>query len=163
MENKKANLQINNQSIKNKKVNLQNQDEFDNFQIELRKCMNMYTEKDFDDTYGFFGSGRSIYYNLFKEPVKRLYYYSEEFYSGSIIVLYEYKGVYIVVYGSFGSCHVCDSWEGINNLQELRSELETVFARMEYYNSIDEIRVHTFYSDEIRSNFNEFKIYGKEE
>lgn len=131
----------------------------DEYIIELRRYLNTYNEKDFDELFrGFLKNGKSVYYDLFKEPVNRVFYCCENDYSGSIFVIWEYCGIYIVSHGFFGSCGVCDPWEETESLDILMDKLERVFSSLEYYNSIDQIELHQYYADYIIKKFYDFKM-----
>lgn len=129
---------------------------------QLKTYLTQYSENDIDNSFGFKYNSKGVYRNLFEPPVKRIFYASENFYSGEIMVIFEYKNIYIVAYGNFGSCDVCDQWESITNFSEIKSGLEGIFARLQYYNSLDEIVLYNCYSDDIRQRFCEFKIMNSE-
>lgn len=134
------------------------EDFFTEYIKEIRKYFNIYEDRKINEKNEFGSSGKSVYYNLFKEPVNRIFYCSEPEYSGTILVIFKYKGIYIVSVGSFGSCHICDSWEGIDSLDELQIDLERVFSRLQYYTSIDQIKLDYIYSPYIKKKFEDFKI-----
>lgn len=129
---------------------------------QLKTYLIEYSENDIDHSFGFKYSSKGVYRNLFKPPVKRIFYACEDFYSGDIMVIFEYKNIYIVSYGNFGSCCVCDTWESITNFSEIKRGLEEIFARLEYYNSLDEISIKNYCSDDIHKRFCDFKIMNSE-
>lgn len=130
------------------------------YKCQLKQYLNMYYSDNLDETIGFMGNGKTIYYNLFKFPVERIFYCEDESYSGDVLVIFKYNNIYIVGYGNFGSCEICDMWEGIKTLHELRHSIENVFSRLQYYDSVDCIE-YDFCSEYIIDKFDEFKIMNK--
>lgn len=129
---------------------------------ELKTYLKQYSANDIDDLFGFKYNSRSVYSKLFEPPVERIFYAFDKFYSGDLMVIFEYKNIYIVAYGNFGSCCICDIWESITSLSEVKSGLEEIFARLEYVYSLHDIELYNCYSEDIRQRFYDFKLMNSD-
>lgn len=117
------------------------------FKDEIKK----FYIKDTSDIYG----SRDFYKNLFKDPIKMVFYWCEEDWQGSLFVIYSYttqsKQYYIYCDGYFGSCEMCD---GFPNTEK---SLDSHFNKINICNNINEI-VHGEYTHpELLIKFKEFK------
>lgn len=126
-----------------------------NYKKELKKYLNTYDDIESEE-FCYDGNGKDVYYNLFFKPVNLIFYCEDDSYSGDILAIFEYKSIYIVAYGNFGSCNICDPWEG-NTLLELKDGIEDIFSRLEYYKNIDDIQIYNYYSDDVVNKLIEFK------
>ena len=94
-----------------------------------------------DDIKYIYGS-ISFYKKLFKEPVKRIFYWEEDVWEGRLFVVYKYNTKYIYCSGHFGSCELCD------NYPETDNELNTIFNENIYIcDTIDEVCIHDVNKD----------------
>jgi len=89
---------------------------------------------DINEIYG----SRDFYKNLFKKPIKRIFYWCEEDYQGSILVIYYYKNKYIYTKGSFGSCELCDGFP------DTEDALLEEFSDIEVCDKIEDINIHGY-------------------
>jgi len=100
-----------------------------------------------------------FYKNLFKPPVKLLFYWQEEDWQGSLFVIYEYKyqlndiqiTKYIYIRGRFGSCEYCD------NVPDSNETLDKIFDILSICNQIKEIELPKYAHPELISCFQDFK------
>lgn len=93
---------------------------------------------------------KSIYKQLFKNPVKNIFYWCEEDYTGSIFTVYEYLGKYICVYGEFGSCTGCGDIflnfiedEDVSQ-EDLQEKLNQIFSNIIISENINDINLHNY-------------------
>jgi len=120
----------------------------DEFLLEIKKYY--ITVKDIERIYG----SRSFYKKLFKEPVKRIFYWCEEEWQGSLFVVFQYKNRYIYVNGYFGSCEVCDGFP------QDEESLERTFRNIGVCNDINDITLGykpEFVNPDLSKDFEKFK------
>lgn len=120
----------------------------DEFLLEIKKYY--ITVKDIERVYG----SRSFYKNLFKEPVKRIFYWCEEDWQGCLFVIFHYKNRYIYVSGYFGSCEVCDAFP------QDEESLERAFRNVHVCDNLNDITLGynpEFVHPELIKDFEKFK------
>ena len=112
---------------------------------EVKKELQQYIIKFSEDQIknGLNISGKDIYPNFFTYPVKRIFCWIEEDWSGDVFVIFDYKGFFVIVDGFFGSCCGCDEWEGIVNMGYLQEQLNKVFSNVMVYKSLYDININT--------------------
>ena len=120
----------------------------DEFLLEIKKYY--VSVKDIERIYG----SRSFYKNLFKEPVKRVFYWCEEDWQGSLFVIFHYKNRYIYVTGYFGSCEVCDAFP------QDEDSLERTFRNVHVCDNLNDIVLGynpEYVHPELTKDFEKFK------
>lgn len=123
---------------------------------ELLDLLNTPSKIDFWKDYGYTGSARSIYQNLFRYPVDRLFYWEEEDFSGSLFVVYTYKSHYIAVKGGFGSCSGCDHFEGTVGLNDLQRKLVEIVDEAQISENPYQIEIGEYSHPDLRRAFSRF-------
>lgn len=104
-----------------------------------------------DKIYG----SRNFYKSLFRDQVKRIFYWCEEDFQGSLFVIYYYKNKYIYTRGYFGSCEVCDGFP------DTEESLLKEFTGLKISDTIEDIDIHgynpEFTHPELVKDFEKFK------
>jgi hypothetical protein len=120
------------------------------FLLEIKKFY--ITVKDIERIYG----SRSFYKSLFKEPIKRIFYWCEEDWQGKLFVIYYYKNKYIYVSGYFGSCEVCDGFP------QDEESLQRTFRCINVCNDVNDINIHGYNPEythpQLVKDFEKFKF-----
>lgn len=94
---------------------------------------------------------KTFYKNLFKPPVKLVFYWTEEDYQGSLFVVYQYKDKFIYKDGGFGSCDYCDRYP------DTQDEINILFESLNVSDSIQEIEIPFYGHPDFLSDFEKFK------
>lgn len=121
----------------------------DPFLLEIKKFfMNV---KSIEKIYG----SRSYFKSLFREPVKRIFYWCEEDWQGSLFVIFSYKNRYIYTRGYFGSCEVCDGFP------QSEEEIERSFRSIQVCDNLEEVNIHGYNPEythpDLAKDFEKFK------
>jgi len=122
---------------------------------ELHQHLTHYDETYYG-SYGFVRTSRSVYRNLFMEPVKQLFYWEEEDWQGSIFALYEYSSYFVVVKGFFGSCSGCDPFEGAT-YEEVNERLQKIVTHAELYKDIRAVELSKYSHPDLVQEFEKFR------
>jgi hypothetical protein len=122
----------------------------DSFLLEVKKFY--ITVRNIERIYG----SRSFYKSLFKEPIKRIFYWCEEDWQGSLFVIYYYKNKYIYTSGHFGSCEVCDGFP------QDEEALQRTFRHIKVCDDVNDIDIHgynpKFTHPQLVKDFEKFKF-----
>ena len=121
----------------------------DSFKDEIKALMVDFNEKDgCPNTVG-------VYRNLFKPPVKRVFSWTEEAYSGQLCIIFQHKEVFMLLTGAFGSCSHCDTWEDATD-EEIHENRERTFRNIEYFSSLDSVRFSQYDHPDLKKAFKAF-------
>jgi hypothetical protein len=132
-------------SVKSKKITLK---------MKLKKLFLSPKELERINTSMYF------YSHLFKNPVRKIFYWSEENWDGGLFVVYSYDSkkygtIFIYSYGNFGTCEMCDPFPRTQELSE------KFFDSLVACNNLNDIILHEYSHPDLVEKFNKFKSSQK--
>ena len=121
----------------------------DSFKDEIKALMADFNEND--------GCPNTtvVYHNLFKSPVKLVFEWTEEVYSGELCVIYQHGEVFMLLKGTFGSCSHCDTWEDATD-EEIRENRERALRNIQYFSSLDSVNLSQYDHPDLKKAFKTF-------